>query len=235
MPKKIILETYSDDTFVARDADEPTEKKKSIFDKAKGWIKNYQDKKKEDEQFKDGIKQEAKVEARVEVVPILKEQYKKEEIDRLTGKNKGDFMAKLKGGLTSSNGDFIASDERMNKMLGKKTNTETKEVASGKGGPDNDTISRLMGRNSEKIKDEKYSKGVNNEDILSMMSVTGGKKSNTDAVTNDKIKGKMNITGGKTKNTNAISDDKIKSMSSLSSKESSSSVEDKLKRMLGKK
>jgi len=230
MPK-VTFDTYGDrkeDTFEEK-------KHSSLWDKTKGWFKKQAEKKEEDNKFKEEIRSEALKEAKVEVVPILQKQYKQQEIDRLTGKNKGDLMEKFKNSLSGANGSFIASDEKLDRMLGKKkvnVDSSSKEESSTGGLASNDKLMGMLGKNKDKIKEENHTKGVSNDDIMNMMSTSSGKHSNKNAVDEDKIKRGLKIKEDK-ENSKVVDNDKISSM--LGKSGSNSSTQDKLDRMLGKK
>jgi hypothetical protein len=243
MPKRIILDTYDDEHTVysstnnngKEQENETPIKKESLWDVIKNRVKKVQNRKKEENEFKDSIRQEAKEEAKVEVVPILKEKYKQEEIDRLTGKNKGDMLEKFKNAMVGTDGKFLASDEKIDRMLGRNRTSSTNELESKKkdnnmsGGNmlDNDKLLSMMGRNKDRIKKEPYTTGISNDDILSKISLSGGKNSNKNAISDKKIKKHAKL-NKKNKNSKVVGDDKIKHMISNSDK----SVEDKIKEML---
>lgn len=95
MNKKLDLETYGEnekeDTGIISGV-------KKIWNKTIFAEKLEQ--KKEEERFKREVMKEAKLEARNELKETLKEKYKKEELDRMSGKKKkGNVMEKLAKGF----------------------------------------------------------------------------------------------------------------------------------------
>lgn len=119
------------------------------------------------------IKKEARIEAIKELKPQLKEQYKKEELEKLSKPKKSIFgtigSELLGGGRALTN---LTSDEKLNRMLGRPSGKNVKEDTSSTRMFDEEKILGSIGGNRN-VKPTVSKVGPSNERILEML---GGKK-----------------------------------------------------------
>ena len=100
--------------------------------------------KKEENKIKKEIMKEARKEALQELKPELIKQIKQQELDKMSGKKKKDFLKKLADGFKM---DSLGSDDKVAKMLGRQTTTKKdNEEEEGNAGPSNDRIKKMLGK-----------------------------------------------------------------------------------------
>lgn len=142
----------------------------------------------DEEKWRDGIKKEALGEARTEAAPILKKKIKQDEVDRLTGTKKSKLLENLGKQFTPLGN--MASNEKMNRLLGKQT-TGT-------------NIDRMLGRDRPTIqviqsKSENIRKVIGDDEIKAedrMERIMGKKKPDVEIIEDEFTKRlKRNVRG----------------------------------------
>ena len=108
---------------------------KTIFPE---WIKR----KKAEKNLRKEIQHEAKMNALKELKPQLVEAYKQKELDKMSGKSKGDFMQKLADGFKSSSN----SENKISSMLGRAPTVNTNNVNTHGFTNPQSQIDKMLGR-----------------------------------------------------------------------------------------
>ena len=144
------------------------------------------------------IKREAKIEAMKELKPELVKKIKQDELDKLTGKKKKDFLEKLSKGF-----EGVGENLDVDKLLGTGGQTKTKDISGmmgmGKDTKNKDIIGMMgqetQGKNEQPFSDEKMSKllgtrdtGISGQDKVNKMLNSQQQSSKKEESPEDKIK-----------------------------------------------
>ena len=118
---------------------------------------------KEEKQWKREIQAEAKKQARVDLKDVLVEKYKKEELDKMSGKKKkGNFLDKLAKGFETPSGKGGSGNDKIMKafsLSGTDGNDDeiSKMLGTGRG-VDNDHMNKILGTSKKKTSEMKKTK-----------------------------------------------------------------------------
>ena len=198
------------DTYIDKDKEETTEKKEGLFSKL--WNKTVFPEKiaraKAEKSAREKMEHEAKVEAIKELKPdiknILKEKYKQEMINKMTGQDKQGKMKKFGNAFKIGGEGGFDTTEKINRMLGSSDLNKEKETKGGVGGFDTtDKINRMLG-SSDSNKEKETKGGVGGFDTTDKINRMLG---TSDGTPNGTPNGKDNK--NKEKETN---EEKIKRM-----------------------
>jgi hypothetical protein len=118
-----------------------------IIKKVKAKVKESSDKKKEENEWKEEVMKEARSEARKEARNVLKDKMKEKEIKRLTA-DKGDKLKQF-GEAFKTGG--LASNDKMERILGRKEGSNTNKALSDGKSNNEDKINRILGQQKSKV------------------------------------------------------------------------------------
>lgn len=96
-------------------------------DVKKGFIKEWQERKANDSEYKAEIKELARIEAMKEAEAELFEKYKKEEKAKIVGGTFSGLTSKLSNGVKSLGGSEMFSSDKLDRMLGKKESEQRED------------------------------------------------------------------------------------------------------------